>query len=325
MSRRVQWSSTVGVLGILAISGADAPAPKPPVLAMAPIAAAPEIALAPRALLPTLRAGEELDYRARVWKGFQFLGAEVGGAKLTIAEERYEGRPSWRFEAQASGGAFGYDLDSDVTSYLARDDGEPLHYKYSQKGSDVTEKRLEFAPGKIEYWKRKHCDGKDCHDPDHFVADKHGRHHCDKDGDCDLPSHQVWRKRWEHVGQGSAYDVLSAVYLARSLDLTPGKVRTLRIVEGDQIFDVDIQATHEEWVRTDAGSFETVCIALNPRFVSGDPPKKKANFRGLFGLSGTIRIWIDKATRTPVRIRGTIPVGIDLNGQVDLVGRRSGR
>jgi hypothetical protein len=291
------------------------------------------LALAPGALpaeppaaepaFPDFRVGEELVYKARVWKGFGWIGATVGDAVLSVGAGQYEGRGAWRLEARAQGGAFGYDLTSDITSYLAMDDGSPLHYSYSQSGSDMAEKRLEFSPGHIEYWKRKHCQDKSCHNPDHFVKDAHGRlHHCD-DRDCELSSHQVWTKRWDHCGQGGAYDMLSALYLVRSLDLSEG--HTLRVVEGDQIFDVTIEPVGEEWVRTDAGSFYTACMALEPQFVSGDPPKKASKLRGVFGLGGTIRVWIDKATGAPVKLRGKIPFGVDLNGEVDLVARRTGR
>jgi hypothetical protein len=324
----VVWCAIAGV-GML-VPGAFAPrCGLPAASADAVVAGVPPFAAAIAAepgpiALPDLRVGEELRYDARVWKGLKLVGLDVGRAVFRVGQDQYRGRAAWRFEGEASGGAFGWEMRSAVESYVGLD-GEPLHFSFSQDGSDPSAKRLEFSPGRIEYWKRQHCEDPNCRNPDHFVMKDGKLVHCTDKKNCELPSHRVWVRRYEHKGQGTAYDMLTAVYLARALDVRPGVVRTIRIVESDRIYDVDINALDDEWVRTEAGSFDCICLALDPRFVSGDPPKKKSKLRGLFGLQGTVRIWIDKATHAPVRIRGTIPAGIDLNGEVNLVARNPGR
>jgi hypothetical protein len=272
---------------------------------------------------PRFPAGEELRYAARVYKGARWFGKDVGEAVFRVSRETLDGRPAVRIAAQASGGGFGYRLETRIESVLEEASGEPLRYTYVQHGSEERARRLEFAPDRTEYWKREHCGGKGCKDPAHRV----GTYHCDlEDDECDRPAHEVWRKRSVHVGQGTAYDMLAAVYVARSLDIRPGFRDTLRVVETHSVYDVTVAVVGEETVETDAGTFQTYCVALEPKLVSTTQKKKRGEgggkFRGLFGLSGSIRIWLDKRTKAPVRIRGTIPFGIDLNAEIDLVSRR---
>ncbi len=139
---------------------------------------------------------------------------------------------------------------------------------------------------------------------------------------CNDPRHTIWERRSEHKQAGDARDMLGAVYMARMVDLS-GPKRTFRVVDGDNVYDVDVVGVGRERITTEAGTFKTRVLALEPRYVSTTDPDgpRKQRFHGLFGLTGTIRIWIDEASSTPVRIRGTIPFGVDLNAEVDLVSR----
>jgi hypothetical protein len=271
---------------------------------------------------PSFNLGERLEYRARVWKGFSWFGFDVGEAVFKVGKEEYRGHPAWRLVAEATGGGFGYKVRSDAVSYVAADDGRPLYFCFEQTGSEFRGRRLEFEPGKIVYYRRSHCINGACKNPNHQIVRGGRRVHCDRGHDCEDPQHWIWERRSEHVGAGDATDMLAAVYLARTLDLG-GPKKTIRVVDADNVYDVDVLSISEEKVKTDAGSFRTRVVALEPHFVSTTDPDgpKGQRFHGLFGLSGTIRIWLDKATNTPVRIRGTIPFGIDLNGEVELVSR----
>jgi hypothetical protein len=280
-------------------------------------------AVPPERRVPSFEVGEELQYKARVWKGVSWLGMDVGDATFRTHKETYEGRPAYRFDARAEGGGFGYDVTTVIESFISAEDGMPLRYSYSQAGSETQSKRLEFEPssGKIDYWRFNHCWDGNCGIAAHY----HDGVHCGK-RKCEDESHRVWQRRFEHANQPQTYDMLSAVYLARTLDLGAGP-QTLRIVDNDTVYDVDVKVVKEEKIKTDAGKFRTQCIVLEPRLVSAgaDAKQKNEKFRGLFGMSGSIRIWIDKDSRAPVRISGTIPFGVDLNGQVDLVKRIPGK
>ena len=72
---------------------------------------------------------------------------------------------------------------------------------------------------------------------------------------------------------------------------------------------------------TPAGTFDAVQIRLDPAPFPGEKvgEKKKRRFEGLFGLRGSIHLWVEKNTGVPVRIQGKLPVGpIDLGIEVDL-------
>src|SRR5438309_11863168 len=110
MASRASWVCVSGVLCFLTVFGAgsprlranDAAVESGPAVAMGGSGGV-GAALAPQTVvIPSFSSGEELEYRAHVWKGFHFIGADVGDAKFTISQAQYEGHPSWRFEAKAT-------------------------------------------------------------------------------------------------------------------------------------------------------------------------------------------------------------------------------
>ena len=62
------------------------------------------------------------------------------------------------------------------------------------------------------------------------------------------------------------------------------------------------------------GTFDALRLILTPRPAAGTPAS--ARFQGLFGLCGEITLLVDKATKIPLIIRGTVPIGIDVNVEV---------
>jgi hypothetical protein len=265
--------------------------------------------------------GEILTYRARVWKGFEFIDMEVGRATFTTLREVDGGEPIWAIVARAKGGALGYEVNTTIRS-RATATLDSLSYGYEQRGSEERKNRLDFGPKTVTYTAFQHCPGTPpCAIPDHQVEEGG---HCPNKPRCHLPEHFLWVKRFEHPRDGSkALDMLTAVYYARGMELAAGASRKVRIVNNDAIYDVEIRVEAEEQVEVGAGTFDAWKIILEPTFASGSEraKEKQGKFRGLFGISGSIRIWLDKKARVPVKICGTIPFGVDLNGEVDLVER----
>ena len=80
-----------------------------------------------------------------------------------------------------------------------------------------------------------------------------------------------------------------------------------------------IVAVKKEKITVPAGTFDTLQIALIPSCLDKSEEVKKKKFQGLFGIKGTIRLWVDVEKKRPIRVRGIIPFGVDLNAEVDLV------
>jgi hypothetical protein len=110
--------------------------------------------------------GEVLVYRARVWKGLEFIDMEVGRATFTTTRDSDGVQPVWSIVAKAKGGALGYEVNTTIRSRttLAR---ESISYGYEQTGSEQRRQRLEFGPAAVTYTAFQHCPGEGCELPEH--------------------------------------------------------------------------------------------------------------------------------------------------------------
>lgn len=277
-----------------------------------------------------LSVGEKLVYDARVWKGLSFLGMSVAEATLEIRRsDRKEWPQAYLLHARAEGGALGYSAIANVSSYLDAETLRPVHTSYSQRGSEVYDKQILFQGDEAVYVKKKHCrDVKTCANPAHIVRKKVSRgflrgyrrvrEHCGE-RKCDKRRHYTWRIRDRHTLDRPTYDMLSVLYICRQMDLHPGgQGEEIRIVDGHGLWDVKVRATGRERIKVPAGKFRCLRIEISPKAaVKGG--KLREEFSGLFGISGNIEVWVDEKTRAPVRIRGIVPFGVDLNMEISLV------
>ncbi|MBI4576537.1 MAG: DUF3108 domain-containing protein [Planctomycetes bacterium] len=272
--------------------------------------------------------GERLTYSAKVWKGLGFIGMSVGTAVFEIKEDQDEGLDTLRFSAEASGGGLGYQLRSRIISQFDPATGRPLRYHYRQDGSEQREKAIVFDAAGASFLQLKHCFDGACGDATHVVEVRRptgwfwqfetAREHC-SDNACARPEHLRWFTRSRHDLEGELYDMLSAIYMARRMDLEVGGAgRTIRVVNDKSVWDVRVRAVRQGRVDVPAGRYDGLLLDLDPSSVTGVSSR---NFEGLFGIKGAIQIWIDRATKTPLRISGTVPFGIDINVEVALLQR----
>ena len=277
--------------------------------------------------------GEKLTYDARVWKGIRALGLSVGESTFEVKEAKdgpHGG--SILLEARAQGGALGYEVDATIESFIDPETNLPVKSNLLQKGSEPNHKQMIFEDGQAVYVKKKHCNRwKTCEDPDHiewvtrskslFGSAERVREHC-REESCRSPKHVYWQERHRHDLDGSTYDMLSMVYVARALDLSlEGEAQTLRLVNSHDIWDVKVRAVARETVTVPAGKFRTLRIEISPKPATDDTELRE-EFQGLFGIKGNIKIWIDEETKIPVRIRGVVPFGVDLNMDISLTEKR---
>ena len=90
------------------------------------------------------------------------------------------------------------------------------------------------------------------------------------------------------------------------------------IVNDTRRWNVRVRAKKQKKITVKAGTFDAVQLLLEP--LPGDSGKEKEKFKGLFGLNGTIQIWVDRETRRPILIEGTLPFAfLDLHAQVELI------
>lgn len=290
--------------------------------ATAPATAAEPAAAPAAAVEPVLRDGERLFYRSFAWKGV--IGSEVGTATLTTRRGTDRtGEPVWRITARGSGKSMGKSIDARAVATLSAT-GAPQRYEEDIKGSRSVQRALMFDAGELTYLKTKHCHG--CTDAAHSVKETRGSWfgiggktvavHC-KDRHCGIGSHRIWKVRHRHAADAVAGDPLSALYRARAFDLRPGApARTLRIAVGHAIFDVKVTVVKRAPCTVPAGTFDALQLSLDPTPAPGIPGSPR--FQGLFGMSGKLEVWVDAARKIPLRIEGTVPMGVDVNALVVL-------
>ena len=88
------------------------------------------------------------------------------------------------------------------------------------------------------------------------------------------------------------------------------------------MWDVTVKAVKRETVEVPAGKFKALLIEITPK-PADDDTEMRTDFEGLFGIRGEIQVWVDQKTMIPLKIRGVVPFGIDLNMEVSLRRARS--
>ena len=270
-----------------------------------------------------LPVGERLLYRAYVDKAG--VTAQVGTCEFTVtANDR--GEPV--LTAVAAGKKLGYTLDATMQTTLDRTTLRPKRHTYVQGGSELRQKKLVFSQAGAIYWKMKHCRDERCQDPDHMVEGfswvpwREGKkHHCDE-RNCREPEHLRWRQRGSHTFDRVYFDMLSAIYVARHFDFEADTPPTIAVLNDRDRWVVELIVLSRGPVEIEAGTFEAVEVRLQPK--ATDKGRVPEEFRGLFGMHGAIRLWLDRSTRQPLKVEGVVPLGpFNLNARVELVERDS--
>lgn len=253
--------------------------------------------------------GETLVYRASVSLGV--LSASVGTVTQTCKVEAL--RPSILTTApgptgevasvslHASGSYLWYTLESTLESRILPQDWPRIQNLQTSSGSE--RRRREVLIGRREGvpW-----------------ASYRG----DTDKGVPRGSPRIWRPARERAVPEGSLDMLSAVLLARTMIREQKSSLSFPLVDKTRVWRLELQRGEERLLETDAGVFEAVEIVLVPEPYPGEEfeEEKLEQFEGVFGLHGTIHLWVDGKTGIPVRIQGDIPVGVTLGIDVILKG-----
>lgn len=125
------------------------------------------------------------------------------------------------------------------------------------------------------------------------------------------PGARIWREpRYREIPENTI-DMLSSVLMTRTLITQELEEVRFPMVEKERLWEVVLRRGEEKRMRTPAGTFDVIEVLLQPvpseEEEIGEEKAKK--FEGLFGIHGTIHLWVERHTGVPVRIQGDIPAG----------------
>ena len=215
--------------------------------------------------------------------------------------------------AQARGGYMGYTLKHSIDARILPQKWPRVIVRDYQTGSENRRREVMYGErqGKAMSWYRRdrHC--RTCDRREHFVKGRifSDEHHCKG---CKRGEHRDWdAPKMQQVPPG-ALDMISAIFLARELVRTQGGRVQFPLLDKDGWWDMTMVLGERANIETPAGTFACQAVKLDPQPPKGKESKKE--FKGLFGIHGTLSIWLHEKTGVPVKIEGIVPVGpLDLD------------
>ena len=195
----------------------------------------------------------------------------------------------------AEGSAFGYELKSTLETRILPQDWPRLYYQQSSETSRGVRRR-EVMVGRKEGALRSSYRG---------------------DTSKGAPEGQrIWRAEKERAVPEGTLDMLTAVFMARALIRERVDSLTFPLIDTDRLWQLNLRRGGERRMETDAGTFDVIEVVLEPSPYAGEPlSEKAAQFEGVFGIQGSIHLWVEKQTGIAVRIQGVLPIG---NGLIKL-------
>lgn len=207
-----------------------------------------------------------------------------------------------------------------------------LEHTTTQTGSE--NRRRELLIGRRDdapistYRSDGHCKG--CKERKHFVESTwpwKDAAHCDG---CKRGEHRDWREpRTKEIPEG-VLDMVSAVMLARTMVEQGRSEIQFTLLDREKLWEVELKRGRRGRRKVGAGEYDVVEVLLGARAggaaeaneKSPSEPKKE-EFVGLFGMHGSISIWMHPESGVPVAITGLVPAGpVTLDVVVELIRAR---
>jgi hypothetical protein len=131
---------------------------------------------------------------------------------------------------------------------------------------------------------------------------------------------RIWKPARERDVPEGSLDMLSAIFMTRALVREGGESLTFPLVDKDRVWQLRLKRGEESRLELPAGTFEVVEVVLEPEPWPDEKIEadKLEQFEGVFGLQGTIHLWVEKRTGIAVRIEGEIPVKFGTTATVDV-------
>jgi len=221
-------------------------------------------------------------------------------------------------KGEASGDYLGYTLDHKIEARLLPQAWPQVVYRDVQRGSENRMRELRYGTkdGAPTGWYRAdaHCHG--CDRREHFLAGNWFRdeRHCKK---CKRGEHRQWREPETRSIPSGAVDMLSALFMSRTLIRDGLDEIHFPLVTKNEVWNVTLQRGTKQNVTVKSGTYACRLVNLIPRLPEGDEGNEI--FKGLFGIHGTLGIWLHETTGVPVKIEGIVPLGpFDLDVALEL-------
>ena len=261
-----------------------------------------------------LQRAEELVYRVLIDIGP--INATVGTVTLRTSVEPFKqsvlllgndasdgGLETGCLSAHAEGSYAWYTLDTTIETRIFPQAWPHVAHRYESGGSE--RRRREVLLG---------------------IVDGEPTSSYRKDTEKNAPAGtRIWRRpRFRQVPDG-AVDMLSALYLARTLVAERMQALEFPLIDKDELWLMRATLGREKKLRTEAGEFDVVEVRLEPKVYPGEEADEEhqERFEGLFGLHGSIDLWVDRSTGVPVKIQGDLPLGpITIGIDVELTSYR---
>lgn len=210
---------------------------------------------------PVFKAGEELKYRFR----YGFITAAEATLRVKDSDVKFDNRAVFQLTAEGrTAGSFHvfYKVRNRYDSYV--DKTQLVPYLYTEDIREANYRRND----KARFYQREK---------------------------------KIVTNKGDFKGDGQTFDIVSAYYFARSLDLSkarPGDKFTMDYFLDDGVADLTVQYIGKEKIKTPLGTFN--CLKFSPSIQSGR----------IFRKDSKLYLWItDDNNRIPVKAHAEILVG----------------
>lgn len=242
---------------------------------------------------------------------------------LTLAPDEPVGEQA-SVVAHAVGEYALYQADQTISTLILPQAWPNLIYRSAQSGTE-NRQREQFIGVRdgvsiSQHRSDGHCRG--CEDRAHFMKPNwvwQDEYHCAK---CKRPEHRMWRAPETHPVPERTLDMVAAVVAARSMVLEKKTTAKFTLLDKEDLWIVDLSLGKRERRKVKAGTFDAVEVKLVAR-----PPEgakgRESDFEGLFGLHGSISIWMQAESGVPIEVRGSVPAGpLELDVAIELTKHR---
>mgnify|MGYP003631987765 FL=1 len=226
-------------------------------------------------------------------------------------------RAAW-IKAVGDGGALGYSVDQTIETRLLPQAWPRGIYRDTLAGSSHKKRELMYGDkqGELQSWYRSnhHCHG--CDRKEHFVEASlfSSEGHCNG---CSRGEHRIWLKPITQKIPEGAIDMLSAVFLARAMVRSEIDELQFPMLQKQLWWDVTLARGDVRDMKVPAGVFTCRQIKMSPTVPKGVDNTDK--FKGLFGIHGTLSLWVHEVTGVPVVVEGIVPIGpLDFDVSIEL-------
>ena len=215
----------------------------------------------------------------------------------------------------ASGGYMGYHVAHTLETRFLPQRWPRILHRDQQRGSENRNRELKLGwvddEHVLQYRSDGHCKG--CENKEHFVEPSfvwQKAAHCKK---CKLLEHRAWHPAVQQAVPQDALDMLGAVWIARALVRDGNPSAVFPIADRQRLWEVTAKVGERKDIEVPAGVYRCRRVSLGTKLLRGSPgDAANTHFEGLFGIQGTLKIWLDEVTGTPVLIEGDLPIPVPL-------------